>query len=247
MITNISPAATQYEETVNSLKYANRAKDIKTKVGQNVVDTEMHVVQYQNIISQLRIEVSELKQQLAANAAKVILPAIRKPSPSPSDGHPGNADSPHSRSGDHSPADRSSGNNSRPANKPAVVENTLEAEKLAEKARAVFKERAKFLRKLIALEETVYSLKIDLAVNHVQRQTIADNPHAYGDGAYQLQQVERELNSQIKEKTDLTIMLFSKLRENEEEGREVQQAMRRFVYVCVCRDSDGDENHIVDI
>jgi len=32
MITNISPAGNQFEETLNSLKYANRAKDIKTKV-----------------------------------------------------------------------------------------------------------------------------------------------------------------------------------------------------------------------
>ncbi|KAJ1481319.1 kinesin motor domain-containing protein, partial [Baffinella frigidus] len=31
MITNISPAGNQFEETLNSLKYANRAKDIKTK------------------------------------------------------------------------------------------------------------------------------------------------------------------------------------------------------------------------
>jgi len=37
-------ASLQFEETLNSLKYANRAKDIKTKVEQNVVDVDQHVV-----------------------------------------------------------------------------------------------------------------------------------------------------------------------------------------------------------
>ena len=31
MITNVSPASDQFEETLNSLKYANRAKNIATK------------------------------------------------------------------------------------------------------------------------------------------------------------------------------------------------------------------------
>lgn len=31
MIANISPSSSQFEETINSLKYANRAKNIKTK------------------------------------------------------------------------------------------------------------------------------------------------------------------------------------------------------------------------
>lgn len=32
MIANISPASSAYEETLNTLKYANRAKNIKTRV-----------------------------------------------------------------------------------------------------------------------------------------------------------------------------------------------------------------------
>jgi len=31
IITNVSPASDQFEETINTLKYANRAKNIKTK------------------------------------------------------------------------------------------------------------------------------------------------------------------------------------------------------------------------
>ena len=32
MIANVSPCSLSYEDTLNTLKYANRAKDIKTKV-----------------------------------------------------------------------------------------------------------------------------------------------------------------------------------------------------------------------
>ena len=35
MITTISPASNQYEETINTLKYANRAKNIKMRVEPN--------------------------------------------------------------------------------------------------------------------------------------------------------------------------------------------------------------------
>jgi kinesin family protein 18/19 len=35
MIANLSPAANSFEETINTLKYANRAKNIKTKVQSN--------------------------------------------------------------------------------------------------------------------------------------------------------------------------------------------------------------------
>lgn len=84
MITNISPAGNQYEETINSLKYANRAKDIKTKVVQNVIEMDHHVVQYQNIIRELRMEVLELKSQVATvqgngQAPRTVLPSIAQP------------------------------------------------------------------------------------------------------------------------------------------------------------------------
>merc|ERR1740116_374543 len=36
MIANISPADFTYEDTLNTLKYANRAKNIKTRVERNV-------------------------------------------------------------------------------------------------------------------------------------------------------------------------------------------------------------------
>ena len=57
MIANIAPTNSNYEDTSNTLKYANRAKNIKTRVQKNVMNVEYHVSQYTDIISQLRGEV----------------------------------------------------------------------------------------------------------------------------------------------------------------------------------------------
>ncbi|KAJ3417450.1 kinesin-like protein Klp5 [Chytridiales sp. JEL 0842] len=64
MITNISPSSLHYEETHNTLKYANRAKNIKTKVEQNVINVEQHVAQYPRIIKELQAELEAVKQEL---------------------------------------------------------------------------------------------------------------------------------------------------------------------------------------
>ncbi|OZJ04833.1 hypothetical protein BZG36_02322, partial [Bifiguratus adelaidae] len=64
MIVCVSPSSLHYEETHNTLKYANRAKNIKTKVKQNLVSVDRHVTKYVDAISSLREEVKELKQKL---------------------------------------------------------------------------------------------------------------------------------------------------------------------------------------
>ncbi|KAJ3112383.1 kinesin-like protein Klp5, partial [Physocladia obscura] len=64
MITNISPARIHYEETQNTLKYANRAKNISTKLVQNIVNVDSHVSQYVKIIESLRCEVEGLKKKI---------------------------------------------------------------------------------------------------------------------------------------------------------------------------------------
>ncbi|KAJ1340385.1 hypothetical protein BSLG_005027 [Batrachochytrium salamandrivorans] len=61
MIANISPASIHYEETQNTLKYANRAKNIKTKVTQNTLNMEAHIGQYPKIIEALRAEILSLR------------------------------------------------------------------------------------------------------------------------------------------------------------------------------------------
>ncbi|KAJ3102762.1 kinesin-like protein Klp5 [Phlyctochytrium planicorne] len=66
MIANISPALMHYEETHNTLKYANRAKNIKTKFTQNSLLVDNHISQYPRIIDELRAEVDQLKEKLSA-------------------------------------------------------------------------------------------------------------------------------------------------------------------------------------
>lgn len=64
MIANISPSSAQFEETINTLKYANRAKNIKTKQVANKKLVAIHIAEYKNIINDLRSEIELLKQKL---------------------------------------------------------------------------------------------------------------------------------------------------------------------------------------
>ena len=57
MIANISPAGGGFEETINTLKYANRAKNIKTKTKVNKNMVNVHISEYRQIIDDLREEI----------------------------------------------------------------------------------------------------------------------------------------------------------------------------------------------
>lgn len=67
MIATVGPSAFQYEETVNTLKYANRAKNIKTRVQPNKKMVYLHISAYKNIIADLRDEIDRLKTQLRSH------------------------------------------------------------------------------------------------------------------------------------------------------------------------------------
>lgn len=64
MIVCVSPSSQHYEETHNTLKYADRAKKIKTKISRNTMNVNRHVSQYVKAIYELRNEVEELKKRL---------------------------------------------------------------------------------------------------------------------------------------------------------------------------------------
>lgn len=66
MIACISPSHLHYDETVNTLKYASRARNIKRNVRKNQKEVELHVSQYREIIDSLRTEINSLRNQLAA-------------------------------------------------------------------------------------------------------------------------------------------------------------------------------------
>ncbi|KZT74426.1 kinesin-domain-containing protein [Daedalea quercina L-15889] len=66
MIVCIAPTSLHFDDTQNTLVYAERATRIKTKVvTRNVVNVDRHVGQYVEAINRLNLEVSELKQKLA--------------------------------------------------------------------------------------------------------------------------------------------------------------------------------------
>jgi len=68
MITNISPAWSSFEDTRNTLKYADRAKQIKTIVKRNVLNVDYHIENYGKIIGKLRTEIENLRDQLQSKA-----------------------------------------------------------------------------------------------------------------------------------------------------------------------------------
>ncbi|KAL2086630.1 hypothetical protein ACEWY4_017689 [Coilia grayii] len=64
MIAHISPASTNFEESRNTLMYADKAKNIKTKVKRNLFNVSYHLAQYTNIIADLRKEIERLRAKI---------------------------------------------------------------------------------------------------------------------------------------------------------------------------------------
>lgn len=52
-----------FEETLNTLKYANRAKEIKVNVEVNKKVVELHIAEYKGIIDELRKEIDDLSKR----------------------------------------------------------------------------------------------------------------------------------------------------------------------------------------
>lgn len=63
MIANISPSSLCYEDTYNTLKYANRAKKIKANVQKNVGVGDLHVTQYAKLLEERNAENEKLKSE----------------------------------------------------------------------------------------------------------------------------------------------------------------------------------------
>ncbi|XP_047315459.1 kinesin-like protein KIN-8B [Impatiens glandulifera] len=78
MIATISPADTQYHHTVNTLKYADRAKEIKTHIQKNVGTIDTHASDYQRMIESLQVEVGRLKKELAVKESQLVSKSIEK-------------------------------------------------------------------------------------------------------------------------------------------------------------------------
>ncbi|KAM5248152.1 kinesin-like protein KIF18A [Ctenodactylus gundi] len=66
MIAAVSPSSLFYEDTYNTLKYANRAKEIKSSLKSNVLNLNNHISQYVKICNEQKAEILMLKEKLKA-------------------------------------------------------------------------------------------------------------------------------------------------------------------------------------
>jgi kinesin family protein 18/19 len=73
MIATVSASSEQYAHSIGTLKYADRAKEIKTHIVQNVGSVESHIADYQRIIDNLQSEVQDLKVQLGSRSTAAAL------------------------------------------------------------------------------------------------------------------------------------------------------------------------------
>ncbi len=73
MIANISPSIFSLDDTLNTLKYANRAKNIKTNIKINILDVDYHINKYDEVISNLKNELENLRHKLAVKTHNVHL------------------------------------------------------------------------------------------------------------------------------------------------------------------------------
>ncbi|CAL1599556.1 unnamed protein product [Knipowitschia caucasica] len=64
MIAHISPASIAFEESRNTLSYADRAKHIRTRVKKNMTSVSHHIAQYTSIITELRGEIQRLQTKI---------------------------------------------------------------------------------------------------------------------------------------------------------------------------------------
>uniref|UniRef100_A0A8D0GUQ1 Kinesin-like protein n=1 Tax=Sphenodon punctatus TaxID=8508 RepID=A0A8D0GUQ1_SPHPU len=64
MMAAVSPSSMFYDDTYNTLKYANRAKDIKSSLKSNVVSLDSHISQYVKICDEQKKEIMMLKEKL---------------------------------------------------------------------------------------------------------------------------------------------------------------------------------------
>ncbi|PON48689.1 Kinesin-like protein [Parasponia andersonii] len=78
MVATISPTDNQYHHTINTLKYADRAKEIKTHIQKNIGIIDTHVSDYQRMIDSLQIEVCRLKKELAEKESQLSIKPAEK-------------------------------------------------------------------------------------------------------------------------------------------------------------------------
>lgn len=69
MLACVSPADSNFMETLNTLKYANRARNIKNKVSVNQDYGAMEIQQLRNEVRRLKLELVQLRSAAGSSGA----------------------------------------------------------------------------------------------------------------------------------------------------------------------------------
>ena len=87
MVATVSGSSLQYEHTVNTLKYADRAKEIKTHVQENRGTVETHIAEYQRMIDALQEERRELRAEVERLKSEPAQPNLSRQGSAGGQGH----------------------------------------------------------------------------------------------------------------------------------------------------------------
>lgn len=79
MLACVSPTDSAFEETLHTLKYAERARRIKVSASRNVKEVLVHVSEYKAIIAALRAEVESLKEEIRLKDCQLSLISPNSP------------------------------------------------------------------------------------------------------------------------------------------------------------------------
>ena len=64
MLACVSPAYTHYEETLNTLKYAARARKIQNPAKRNIKADNKSIAKVKRMIGELKIEIASLRSEI---------------------------------------------------------------------------------------------------------------------------------------------------------------------------------------
>ena len=78
IIANISPSILSFDDTYNTLNFANRAKKIKSNIKRNVINSKCHISGYTNIIKNLQNKISVLENHIGKERDMTLNPSFRK-------------------------------------------------------------------------------------------------------------------------------------------------------------------------
>eukprot|EP00002_Diphylleia_rotans_P022956 TRINITY_DN4509_c0_g1_i3.p1 TRINITY_DN4509_c0_g1~~TRINITY_DN4509_c0_g1_i3.p1 ORF type:complete len:751 (+),score=179.87 TRINITY_DN4509_c0_g1_i3:64-2316(+) len=197
MIANISPASNQFEETVNTLKYANRAKNIKVSATKKIKNVSYHVSEYQKIISELRNEIFELKKQLVVSVPK----------------HP---------SGESHEGDLSRSQLLRQRRNSLEEKKTLD--RFQGDLMEIFEDRIQLRRSLMELQDTIIQNKIEIT-NLEERLTSGSDIRESPDYTHNIHAEIDTIRYNLMKNEELKGQFLKNLHENDHARMEIMEAL----------------------